>query len=87
MKHGKLVDIIFIVKMKERTDDFLKRNLKKIIILVLIFVFLPAAAGLADFEFTDDRFRDDFSTANLDRIIEEYELFDGWYLYRKRWQN
>ena len=79
MKHGKLVDIIFIMKMRERTDVFLKRNLKKIIVLVLVFVFLQASVGMADFEFSDERFRDDFSTANLDRIIEEYELYDGWY--------
>lgn len=57
----------------------MKRNLKTVFALVIFIVFLPAASGLADFEFSDDRFRDDFSTANLDRIIEEYELYDGWY--------
>ncbi len=29
--------------------------------------------------FTDTRFRGDYSTENLDAIIEEYELYDGWY--------
>ena len=58
-------------------DVFMKRNLKTVFALVIFIVFLPAASGLADFEFSDDRFRDDFSTANLDRIIEEYELYDG----------
>ena len=79
MKHGKLVDIIITIKMTERMDVFMNRKLKTVFALVIFIVFLPAASGLADFEFSDDRFRDDFSTANLDRIIEEYELYDGWY--------
>ncbi len=29
--------------------------------------------------FTDTRFQGDYSTENLDAIIEEYELYDGWY--------
>ena len=65
--------------MTERTDVFLRRILKTLAVLVVISVFLPAASGLADFGFSDDRFRNDFSTENLDRIIDEYELYDGWY--------
>ena len=42
-----------------------------------VFVFLHAAS--ADFVFSDDRFRGVFTTDNLDRIIGEYELYDGWY--------
>ena len=33
----------------------------------------------AEFLFSDDRFRDKLTTENLDAIIDEYELFDGWY--------
>ena len=44
---------------------------------LLALFFSPSA--FADFQFSDDRFQGDFSTENLDRIITEYELFDGWY--------
>lgn len=32
-----------------------------------------------EFLFNDARFRYRFTTENLDQIIDEYELFDGWY--------
>ena len=32
-----------------------------------------------EFLFHDDRFRGRFTTENLDAIIDEYELYDGWY--------
>ena len=47
----------------------------------LLFLCLPFRAVCAgpDFLFSDDRFRGKFTTENLDAIIDEYELFDGWY--------
>ena len=39
----------------------------------------PASAGYGGFAFVDERFRGEFTTENLDRIIEEYELNDGWF--------
>ena len=45
-------------------------------VLCLCACILPASA---DFAFSDDRFRDNLSTENIDAIIEEYELYDGWY--------
>ncbi len=56
--------------------------MKKLILSFLflftsVFFFIPAVS--ADFEFTDLRFQGSFTTENLDKIIEEYELFDGWY--------
>ncbi len=40
----------------------------------------PGASARAEQgTFTDTRFRGDYSTENLDAIIEEYELHDGWY--------
>ena len=33
----------------------------------------------SEFLFHDDRFRGTFTTENLDAIIDEYELYDGWY--------
>ena len=47
----------------------------------LLFLCLPFRAVFAgpDFLFSDDRFRGKFTTENLDAIIDEYELFDGWY--------
>ena len=47
------------------------------VILILTALFtVPAPAEDA---FSDDRFRGIFTTENLDRIIAEYELNDGWY--------
>lgn len=49
---------------------------------VFLLVFCMLMASLTDvyaFYFSDDRFRGNLSTENLDAIIEEYELFDGWY--------
>ena len=40
---------------------------------------LSISAASAEFTFSDDRFRGRFTTENLDAIIDEYELFDGWY--------
>lgn len=55
--------------------------------MILIFASLLLLAGwtsassarAAEGTFTDTRFRGDYSTENLDAIIEEYELYDGWY--------
>ena len=55
--------------------------MKKLFILfcfVFFTVFISTTAS-AGFDFSDIRFQGDFSTENLDRIIEEYELHDGWY--------
>ena len=50
-----------------------------VILSFLICVFLVPETALAAFDFRDDRFQGDFSTDNLNRIIEEYHLYDGWY--------
>ena len=47
-------------------------------IVVYAILFCISSAS-ADFDFSDLRFQGDFTTENLDRIIEEYELYDGWY--------
>ncbi len=48
--------------------------------LCWIFLTAPSAfAGYGGFSFSDDRFRGEFTTENLDRIIEAYDLHDGWY--------
>ena len=47
-------------------------------LLILCFPFRAVYAG-PDFLFSDNRFRGKFTTENLDAIIDEYELFDGWY--------
>ena len=47
---------------------------------VLSFLSLsPAYASYGTFAFEDERFQGDYSTENLDRIIQEYELYDSWY--------
>jgi len=47
--------------------------------LVLCISFLFSSASLAEFHFSDDRFQGEFTTENLERIMDEYELHDGWY--------
>ncbi len=47
--------------------------------LLLLMVLLSLSAASASFDFSDDRFRGVFTTENMDAIIEEYELYDGWY--------
>lgn len=56
--------------------------LKKIgtrLLLLMLLSFLIVSGASASFEFSDERFREKLTTANLDEIIEEYELYDGWY--------
>ena len=55
------------------------RSIPRLFCLVLCaaLLFPPCASAL--FEFSDERFQGEFTTENLDRIIQEYELFDGWY--------
>ena len=54
-------------------------NKKYICLLVFICYILRIAGAFAEFTFSDDRFRGIFTTENLNNIIDEYELFDGWY--------
>lgn len=49
------------------------------LLLTILLLFCIADASAASFSFSDDRFRGEFTTENLDAIIEEYELYDGWY--------
>ena len=48
-------------------------------LLLLFVILISASSALAAYNFSDDRFAGVFTTENLDAIIEEYELFDGWY--------
>ena len=47
--------------------------------LIVIASLFFSSVSFAGFSFSDDRFQGIFTTENLDRIIEEYELFDDWY--------
>lgn len=51
----------------------------RILALLLAFAVLSLSSASAAFEFSDDRFRGNFTTENLDAIIEAYDLNDGWY--------
>ena len=46
---------------------------------MLLSILLSLSSALSEFSFSDSRFRNILTTENLDAIIEEYELFDGWY--------
>ena len=47
--------------------------------LFVCAALIPVSCAGAEFEFSDERFQGVFTTENLDRIISEYELYDGWY--------
>ncbi len=49
------------------------------LLFLLTLFFLFPAPGSADFTFTDTRFQGIYTTANLDRIIDAYHLYDGWF--------
>lgn len=56
-----------------------RRFRKLSFLLSLLLVCLHVSGSLAAFSFSDTRFIGKLTTENLDAIIEEYELFDGWY--------
>ena len=56
------------------------RKLKRLFFFMISFcVSLLVSVSSADFTFSDNRFQNELTTENLDAIIDEYELFDGWY--------
>ena len=56
------------------------RSIAVCFLCLLLAGLMPASfAQAAQGTFTDTRFRGDYSTENLDAIIEEYELYDHWY--------
>ena len=57
----------------------LNRSLTVFFAFLLVWWTATASACAAAATFTDTRFQGDYSTENLDAIIEEYELYDGWY--------
>lgn len=51
-----------------------------LIVFFLCFMILSSSVAESDFTFRDDRFQSrEVTTEMLDRIIQEYDLFDGWY--------
>ncbi len=52
---------------------------KRLFIVILCISVMISAGSLSEFEFSDNRFQGEFTTENLDKIIAEYELSDGWY--------
>ena len=53
-------------------------------LMILLLAGWSFSALAEDATFTDTRFQGDYSTENLDAIIEEYELYDGWYWTTQR---
>ena len=51
----------------------------RLFLLILAVLVLCSSVSFAGFDFSDERFQGVFTTENLDRIIEEYELYDDWY--------
>ena len=52
---------------------------KFVLLSVLFFCFFIFSTAYATFDFSDDRFQGVFTTENINAIIKEYELHDGWY--------
>ena len=48
-------------------------------LVTVCFLLTGFQSASADFSFSDTRFQFSFTTENLDSIIDEYELYDGWY--------
>ena len=57
----------------------MKRDQKSFLFLFLLLLLFMLSHASSEFLFSDDRFRDKLTTDNLNAIIDEYELFDGWY--------
>ena len=53
------------------------RRISALSLSLALLLFFSCACS--EFSFSDERFRDVLTTENLNEIIEEYELFDGWY--------
>ena len=53
-----------------------KRLLRIFLVIALLSIH---SLAFADFTFVDERFQGDYSTENLDRMIDAYQLYDGWY--------
>ncbi len=54
------------------------KHLRSLFFLTALLLGI-VSVSLASSRFTDERFQGDFTTENLDAIIETYSLFDGWY--------
>jgi len=52
---------------------------KRWFIIFPFMICIIATVANASFEFHDDRFSGIFTTENLDAIIDEYDLYPGWY--------
>ena len=57
----------------------MKQSKRLFVFLFLLFYIFSFSCASADFLFCDDRFKGVLTTDNLNAIIEEYELYDGWY--------
>ena len=58
----------------------MKAKLRSFLLVILSCIIFTVVSGSnAEFFFSDTRFQNCFTTENLDNIIEEYELYDGWY--------
>ena len=57
----------------------MKRYHRFSVFVLIVCLMLPFCRASSEFLFADARFRGKLTTENLDAIIDEYELFDGWY--------
>ena len=57
----------------------MKRCRRFALLLLTLALMLQSGCASSEFLFSDDRFRNILTTENLDAIIDEYELYDGWY--------
>ena len=57
----------------------MKRIKLTALLTAAFYAVFSFSQALAAFSFQDTRFQNVLTTENLDAIIEEYELYDGWY--------
>ena len=57
----------------------MRKGMKRFFSVLLSLLFVLQSSACSEFLFQDERFIGAFTTENLDKIIAEYELFEGWY--------
>lgn len=57
----------------------MKKGMKWLLSALFSILFFLQSFAFGEFLFQDERFTGVFTTENLDKIITEYKLFDGWY--------
>lgn len=70
--------MLVVILLRRYFMSFHGKRLVRFLCMLCLIAYCPFVSA-ADFWFEDTRFQNDFTTENLNAIIDEYELYDGWY--------